>query len=862
MKKAAIVLALGVLICAAILATPWGLPSAERADGLAAASSGEIYLAENRSLTSLLYRVDGSGRVSSLHMEYGSARIGAMAGEKDTLYFIRIHPGEGWEVVYQGPMGVYTLPLQKGAAPSSMSAEDGVLSMPVLDADGALILYQADFNQLVPEEAILPTLEPVLRAEPVQGGRRLSACFSGGAVYCLLGDGSVERLTGSGRSIFLEAGSASRLASGSDGLWIACEGGFASGTRLTQRVELLPGAYPADGCTRPGGAVLLAALPGEPVRLHLWNGSELASFSKLTIPFGIRVKAKIPQMLTGLGCYLIAAVIAAICVRLCRRSGRFSTQLTAVSGVCLLLCGIIMGGAGLASWMDESNGETRLACWGALQAESMDSGVLQALLEPDSFSGSVQRTDAELALRAAEAAYASAGGGEITSELLTAEVADPRIAASESRADRAASSQVYPPELSGRIRLAAATGEVQTWKDGNRLVEIRPLTRYGHIMGLLLSELAVDTSRRDLRFLWAAGIWLGTFLIALLVIWLMVRRASLPLRQMTKWMNRIAEGDFSPEPVQARGGEIIEMEHTLQEMGVSLAIKDYETRTTVHSFYRFVPRGIEKLLDRAAVTEVSFGDMAAIHGGVALLSVGNRDQVRAALDDGEFMNFVNGCFASIVQNVDRHNGYLLSNEFNLASMKAVFPEQPDDCVKAGVDVLGSAEALEAGIRPAFSLILHDAHFLYGLAGTEDRVFAFLSSAELDFLEELSGNLQAAGVRLAVTDRQLSRLKGSYSSRYIGFVSSRDGKYTYKLYEILDVYSDVEKAARLQYDGKFQEALRCFYQDDFYLARNGFSAILKTCPEDGIARWYLFASERFYNRGGQEDNTYSLFGADV
>jgi len=37
--------------------------------------------------------------------------------------------------------------------------------------------------------------------------------------------------------------------------------------------------------------------------------------------------------------------------------------------------------------------------------------------------------------------------------------------------------------------------------------------------------------------------------------------------------------------------------------------------------------------------------------------------------------------------------------------------------------------------------------------------------------------------------------------------------------------------------------------------------LRACPEDGIVRWYLFASERFFNQEGNFEANYRLFGAE-
>ena len=62
-----------------------------------------------------------------------------------------------------------------------------------------------------------------------------------------------------------------------------------------------------------------------------------------------------------------------------------------------------------------------------------------------------------------------------------------------------------------------------------------------------------------------------------------------------------------------------------------------------------------------------------------------------------------------------------------------------------------------------------------------------------------------------------------------------------------------------YDERFQEAVNLFYRNDFFLARNLFSTLLRACPEDGIVRWYLFACEHYFNQEGTDEVDYQLFG---
>ncbi len=112
--------------------------------------------------------------------------------------------------------------------------------------------------------------------------------------------------------------------------------------------------------------------------------------------------------------------------------------------------------------------------------------------------------------------------------------------------------------------------------------------------------------------------------------------------------------------------------------------------------------------------------------------------------------------------------------------------------------------------------------------------------------------------MAVTDSVIRKMRRGFSVRYIGYVVSETLNRTFQLYEMLEVYSENEKNIRQKTDIKLQEGIQMFYQNDFYLARNKFSAVLKECQEDGIARWYLFTCEAMLNAVNSGDIRHDLF----
>ena len=334
-----------------------------------------------------------------------------------------------------------------------------------------------------------------------------------------------------------------------------------------------------------------------------------------------------------------------------------------------------------------------------------------------------------------------------------------------------------------------------------------------------------------------------------------------PLRSLAGQMSAVAEGQkLQLQPLERRD-EIGDLSRALQELTVSLSIRDYELSSTVQSYHRFVPRGIETLLERASIAEVSLGDSRVINGNVGILSICNRMSERAVLSDDDYVTFVNRSSTLLEETICAHGGILLSAGYDMAGNRVYFPGCEDGGVSAALDLLGAAASGgEKERSPHFCVLLHKTSFLYGIAGSSENLFPYLSSAELEFLSGFADQLYNAGSRVVVTGSCYEQARKSHALRYIGFVVSDDGQTSLKLYEALDALTDLERNRRISYDERFQEAIGLFYKSDFYLARNIFSDILRVCPADGIAHWYLFACEQYFQSGGA-DAAFQLFGTE-
>ena len=628
----------------------------------------------------------------------------------------------------------------------------------------------------------------------------------------------------------------------------------------------------------PGESAILSAsyLPDEDALLCLLDDGQTAKISRtgvypveapdetappqqVTVSFGQRLACKSPLLILTACGVAVLGLLAILVILLCTRSKRLAVRITAVSTGCLFLALCLMAGV--------------------LLNQTTSTRLNDRLLET---SRSAQRTAATLSSLSPSSALTSSFYGSETrrlysgllsngvdGELLILEENTLTIAVSASHPYGLEVSQAYPPQLADLVRQAAegqAPYALVDTPDSQIAVATRPLMSNGVLIGVVVirSETSdiIASSLGTLSTLALTG--LVIVLAACILLAVMLLRFTRPLGQLTRQMEAISDGDVKVRDIRAGLDELGEMARAMQEMCMGLSIREYEVQSTIHSYNRFVPRGLADLLDRASIMEVSFGDVRSITGNVGILSVSNRDEARNKLEDGPFVDFVNDCFGAAYHNVAEHGGYLLSSGFDLESIKIYYQGKASAAVDSALNLLGEVRGSHSatGISPEFFLILHRTSFLYGIAGTEDEVFPFLSSQEMEFLMGYSQRFAAAGARVILTDAFSHELESGFAVRYIGFITNPENGVSHKLYEVLDAYPELERNLRIRYDERLQEAIQLFYRSDFYLARNLFSTLLRACPGDGIARWYLFACEHFFNAAAAgEEPDFQLFGID-
>lgn len=448
------------------------------------------------------------------------------------------------------------------------------------------------------------------------------------------------------------------------------------------------------------------------------------------------------------------------------------------------------------------------------------------------------------------AALLSRKGGTYESLLSFGEDSDfltetEQLAAADRLADRAVTSGnvVYETMPGSRSGLLAVTASGKIAPAKVMVVEVP----------ILLLQMELEALKQDYFYGGLAVLLIGTMLIAGVIF---IQGAE--LRSMVKVMIRVGQGQEEWEEAAMNGThphtwsrEMRSLWNSLGQIVMGVARVNYEKYRMLQAYYRFAPKEIEHILNKKSILEVQPNDSMRTSGVLGILSLaGNRKR-----SEKEYIERMNENYGILLHAQKEQGGIFLSGNGDLSLLRMMFQEKTKKALHFGIEAASACE--EAGMEQEdrIFLLLHKTSFLYAVAGDEEQASSYLLSDEIKSLEKYTDRMRSMGIRMAVTDTVYEVVKEEAACRYIGFLE--EGSSGFKLYEVLDAYPTRERAVRLELDWKFQEGLQLFYQDDFYLARKQFAEVLRECPSDEVAKWYLFTCEKWLNHTGSGRISYGF-----
>lgn len=284
----------------------------------------------------------------------------------------------------------------------------------------------------------------------------------------------------------------------------------------------------------------------------------------------------------------------------------------------------------------------------------------------------------------------------------------------------------------------------------------------------------------------------------------------------------------------------------LDQIGHNIAKLRYERELLYRSYYRFVPKGMDRLLKKTEVADIEIGDNNKINGTMVHFKI---DSIKDRGSE-EYMSLMTESLKLTHQIREKTDGVFLSAGSDLLSRKVFFEQSPKEALQYAIDLYHSHAVKEVLADIDVVMMVHQGTYHYGITGVQDMMTSYMYCAEEKILDPYVDVLARAGVRIVITEQTLMAIGRGFSVRYLGYVSGREGT-DIKLYECLDAYAENKRKLMRNTNGIFQNALRLFYANDFYQARNMFKEVLRLDEQDEIARWYLFNCEHQMNKNEAE-----------
>lgn len=531
-------------------------------------------------------------------------------------------------------------------------------------------------------------------------------------------------------------------------------------------------------------------------------------------------------------------LVLVIAESLLRKRNRLTCLITAWETVLLL---IAVGMVGLAFYMEYSKEAAKIRELSEVYLRMLPEEDAFAMGLPSDIEDYYNSEAYDRQYRAMEKSVENKGISDYLQEIYLVDSEDGKIAAGTGEWNARSISELYTEHASGLCTLAASRMDYCATQIaiGNRryYMGCTPVTDGSSyvLVGVLSMNYDPAVWNRILFRDGVVALVLYVILSALGICFLTIQ--SRDIKKLNRVMQKVTDGDRRIERPDVHGKDMESMWNSINEADKALKKMNYSTTQIFNAYYRFVPKEIEKLLGRKSIMEVACGDVVQLKGNMAV--VGADFDTRAAASEQR-----NSFVRILEKHRSRVEGVTVADNSGLSVIKILFPGDFADPVQFAAELVRDFRENPGITGIPVSVFLYRSGFTYGIAGTDTQCVPFLDTGDRFHRDEYAAWLKSMGLCVVMTEEIRETYGKDATFRYLGYITADDSRV--KLYEMLDACPNQERRAKCQIKEKFEEALRLFYQYDFYLARSLFSEVLRELPQDRIAKWYLFTCEKYLN----------------
>ncbi len=315
----------------------------------------------------------------------------------------------------------------------------------------------------------------------------------------------------------------------------------------------------------------------------------------------------------------------------------------------------------------------------------------------------------------------------------------------------------------------------------------------------------------------------------------------LTLRNLQRELERT--NDVLEQRVAERTAELARANASLKEE-VSERKRAYiELDKTNQAYSRFVPKEFLYLLDQESIINVKLGDQVQMDMSVLFADIRSFTALSEQMTPQENFNFINAYLGRVSPVIRQHGGFI--DKYIGDAIMALFPGMPDDALAAAVAMQHEVAAYnlqrqKRGRTPLrIGISVHTGSLMLGTIGEQERIEGTVISDVVNVASRLEGLTKRYEASIVVSAQTMTQLETpqKYRHRFLEKVKVKGKKEPISVFEVLDGGPAVKLILKQKTRSDFEQALVCFYNQDFTEANKYLARVLAINPTDKAAQLY-------------------------
>ncbi len=276
------------------------------------------------------------------------------------------------------------------------------------------------------------------------------------------------------------------------------------------------------------------------------------------------------------------------------------------------------------------------------------------------------------------------------------------------------------------------------------------------------------------------------------------------------------------------------------------------------SYNRFVPREFLKFLGKESIIDVQLGDQVQREMTILFSDIRSFTTLSESMTPKENFDFLNAYLKRVSPVIRNNSGFI--DKYIGDAIMALFPEVPDDALRAAVDMQKQVydyniKRQKNGHLPiAIGIGIHTGNIMLGMIGEEQRLEGTVISDAVNLAARLESLTKVYGTSILISGQTLSKLDNAidYNCRFIDKVQVKGKTELVAVFEVYD--SNPREVFDLKKEtlGTFEQAIFCYHNQKISEALQLFQEVLKINQEDRVALLYVKRCEHLQKNAMLEE----------